>query len=166
MCTRTGATGWVYTRKAAGLAVTGSVTWDGRRFDLAALAACGSSDWSAGYMRRETFWHWGCLAGQLADGRRVGLNAVCGVNESGFTENCFWLAGHQHKLATVHFSYDRRALARSPAGPWRLRSPDGRLELDFIPEGRHGERLNAWVPGFELRAAVRSLLRDARDRER
>ena len=92
-------------------------------------------------MRRETFWLWGCLAGHLADGRRVGINTVCGVNESGFTENCFWVDGRRHKLDTVHFEFDRRDLER----PWRLRSYDGRLQLEFTAEGRHRENVNAWL---------------------
>ncbi len=142
VCTRTGPTGWVFTRKSAGLPIEGRVRWEGGTVALADIGACGNCDWSAGYMRRETFWYWGCLSGQLADGRRVGLNAVCGVNESGFTENCFWLDGRRHKLDTVHFEYDRRALHDRP---WRLRSYDGRMDLEFVAEGRHREALNAWL---------------------
>jgi hypothetical protein len=141
VCTRTGPTGWVYTRKLSGVAVTGVVRWARQEFDLGALAACGSSDWSAGYMRRETYWLWGCLAGHLKDGRRVGVNAVCGVNESGFTENCFWLDGVRHKIDTVHFAYERGRIE----DPWRLRSFDGRLDLEFVAEGHHRESLNAWL---------------------
>jgi hypothetical protein len=43
-------------------------------------------------MRRETFWNWACLSGEV-QGQRVGLNLSCGVNETSFTENCFWLDG-------------------------------------------------------------------------
>ena len=42
VCTRTGPTGWVYTRKQAGLGVRGVGRWGARRFDLEALAACGN----------------------------------------------------------------------------------------------------------------------------
>lgn len=139
LCTRAGAEGWVYARKTAGMPVAGEVQWDGRRLDLAAIGARGHCDWSAGYMRRETFWNWGCLAGVAADGRALGLNVSCGVNETSFTENCFWLDGALHKLDTVAFTYDRGALER----PWQLRSGDGRLDLAFTPQARHVERLNA-----------------------
>ena len=141
ICTQAGATGWVYARKTAGQRVTGTLDWDGRRFDLDAIGMRGHHDWSAGYMRRHTFWNWGCLAGRVADGRIVGLNVSCGVNETSFTENCFWLDGRLHKLDTVAFAYDRRDLEQ----PWRVRSYDGRLELEFRPEGRHAERVNAWI---------------------
>jgi hypothetical protein len=141
ICTPAGASGWVYARKTAGHRVSGSVQVDGASFDLAAIGARGHHDWSAGYMRRQTFWNWGCLAGSTDDGRVVGLNVSCGVNETSFTENCFWLDGKLHKLDTVQFVYDRRDLMR----PWRMTSYDGRLDLTFRPEGRHREKLNAVI---------------------
>jgi hypothetical protein len=141
ICTPAGATGWVYARKTAGHRLSGTLAWEGRRYDLGALAIRGHHDWSAGFMRRHTFWNWACLAGRVADGRVVGLNVSCGVNETSFTENCFWVDGRLHKIDTVAFDYDRRDLMR----PWRLRSFDGRLALDFAPEGAHAERVNAGI---------------------
>ena len=141
ICTPAGATGWVYARKTAGHALSGTLRWEGRTFDLAAIGARGHHDWSAGYMRRHTFWNWGCLAGRTADGRVAGMNVSCGVNETSFTENCFWIDGRLHKVDTVFFEYDRRDLMR----PWRLSSFDGRLQLAFRPEGRHSESINAWI---------------------
>lgn len=141
ICTRTGPSGWVYARKTAGHSITGSVEWDGRRIDLSTLSALGHHDWSAGYMRRETFWNWGCLAGRLADGRVVGMNISCGVNETSFTENCFWLDGALHRIGPVHFDYERRDLGR----PWRMTDSGGHLDLTFTPAGRHVERINALI---------------------
>jgi hypothetical protein len=140
ICTPAGATGWVYARKTAGHTVAGTLHWDGRSLDLATIGARGHHDWSAGYMRRHTFWNWGCLAG-VVDGRVLGMNVSCGVNETSVTENCFWVDGRLHKLDTVSFEYNRRDLMQ----PWRLRSYDGRLRLDFIPEGKHAESINAWI---------------------
>jgi len=141
ICTQAGPTGWVYARKTAGHAVSGTLRWAGRSVDLAAVGARGHHDWSAGYMRRQTFWNWGCLAGRGADGRVVGLNVSCGVNETSFTENCFWVDGQLHKVDTVSFEYNRRDVMQ----PWRLRSYDGRVQLDFQPEGKHAEKINAWI---------------------
>ena len=141
ICTRAGATGWVYARKTAGLGMSGTLRWDDTSFDLGAIDIYGHHDWSAGFMRPETFWNWGCLAGRTADGRIAGLNVSCGVNETSVTENCFWVDGRLHKVDTVAFDYDQRDLMR----PWRLRSADGRVALDFEPAGMHVERLNAFV---------------------
>ncbi len=141
ICTHAGATGWVYARKTAGDRLSGRLTWEDRTYDLAALPIYGHHDWSAGYMRRRTFWNWGCLAGALPDGTIVGMNVSCGVNETSFTESCFWLDGRLHKLDSVAFAYDRGDLMQ----PWRVSSYDGRLALEFHPEGRHAEHINAFV---------------------
>jgi len=141
ICTQAGPTGWVYARKTAGLGVSGTVRWEGRTFDLERIRAAGHHDWSAGFMRRETFWNWGCLAGETAGGRMAGMNVSCGVNETSFTENCFWLDGRLHKIDAVAFEYDRFDLEKS----WKLGSRDGRLDLEFRPEGKHVERINARV---------------------
>ena len=141
ICTPVASTGWVYARKTAGHRVSGTLRLPGRTFDLVSIGARGHHDWTAGYMRRHTFWNWGCLAGHLADGRVVGLNVSCGVNETSFTESCFWLDGQLHKLDAVHFDYDRRRMRE----PWRMTSYDGRLDLAFQPEAEHAEQVNAWV---------------------
>lgn len=139
--TPAGAAGFVYARKTAGSRVSGTLRWEGRTIDLAELGMLGHNDWSAGYMRRETFWNWGCTAGRLADGRIVGMNLSCGVNETGHGENCFWIDGRLHRVGDVSFAYDRRDLMKG----WRLADGDGRVDLEFTPEGSHTERVNALV---------------------
>jgi len=139
ICTRAGATGWVYARKTAGHAVRGTLRWGDRTLDLERAQVLGHHDWSAGYMRRETFWNWGCIAGRTEDGRTVGLNVSCGVNETSFLESCFWLDGTLHRLPAIHFAYDRSDLYR----PWTLSDEQGRLKLTFESEGAHVERIDA-----------------------
>lgn len=139
ICTRAGATGWVYARKTAAHTVRGSLRWGNRTVDFEREGVLGHHDWSAGYMRRETFWNWGCIAGRTPDGRTVGLNVSCGVNETSFLESCFWLDGVLHRLPAIHFEYDRNDLHR----PWRLSDEQGRLALSFESEGVHKERINA-----------------------
>lgn len=139
--TPAGAAGFVYARKTAGSPVSGVVRWEGRTFDLDELGMLGHNDWSAGYMRRDTYWNWGCVAGRLGDGRIVGLNVSCGVNETGHSENCFWIDGRLHRLGPVAFAYDRRDLMK----PWQLRDSERRLDLEFTPEGAHSEKVNALV---------------------
>ena len=156
LCTRAGATGWVYARKTAGLGMHGTLRWGATSYDLGAIDIYGHHDWSAGFMRRETFWNWGCLAGPTSDGRIAGLNVSCGVNETGVTENCFWVDGRLHKVDTVAFDYDQRDVMK----PWRLCSADGRVALDFVPEGMHVERLNAVILADQFPSTLRPLHRD------
>ena len=75
----------------------------------------------------------------VAQGQRVGLNLSCGVNETSFSENCFWLDGELVPVGGVRFEFQRDR----PLAPWRIRSGDGRVELTFAGCGLHAERVNA-----------------------
>lgn len=142
VCSRAGYDGWVFTQKAQALEVAGHVQWqrqgETHRYELAQLNALASVDWSAGYMRRETFWNWASLACHLKDGRRLGFNLAAGVNETGVSENALWLDGKRHKVDMVLFEFDRF----DKAGGWRLRSNDGQLDLRFTPAGTRCEKQN------------------------
>lgn len=137
LCTRAGINGWVYANKVAGMPVTGQLRLADESMDLGALGACGHHDFSAGFMRRETFWNWACFSGHQQD-CHVGINLSCGVNETSFTENCLWLNGELIKVDTVRFEYNRDDLMQ----PWHVTSQDGQIELSFTPRGNHREKLN------------------------
>ncbi|MCU9950000.1 DUF2804 domain-containing protein [Pseudomonas sp. PDM13] len=137
LCTPTAVNGWVYARKVAGVTCRGEVRSALGDFDLQAIGAFAHHDWSAGYMRPETFWNWACLSGE-AQGQRVGVNLSCGVNETSFTENCFWIDGELIKVDCVRFAFDRDR----PLEQWLITSNDGQVELRFTGTGLHKERLN------------------------
>jgi hypothetical protein len=137
ICTPTAVNGWVYAQKVAGVRCHGQVRSALGDFDLDALDAFAHHDWSAGYMRPQTYWNWACLSGRVG-GVRVGLNLSCGVNETSFGENCFWLDGELLKVDGVRFEFDRD----QPLNPWRIRSGDGQVELSFTGRGLHQERVN------------------------
>jgi hypothetical protein len=142
MCISTPAAvnGWVYAQKVAGVRCTGEVRSRLGDFDLQRIGAFAHHDWSAGYMRPETHWNWACLSG-LAAGQRVGLNLSCGVNETSYTENCYWLDGELIKVDTVHFTFDRA----QPLRPWRISSHDGQVNLQFVARGLHQDRSNLGI---------------------
>jgi len=139
VCTRAGYQGWVFTQKTAALPCQGQLQWRGKNFDLAAMNSLASVDWSAGYMRGETFWNWASLSCTLADGRRLGLNLAAGVNETGFTENALWLDGRLLKVDMADFQFSRY----EQMAEWRIRSADGQVDLRFKPVGQRKEKRNA-----------------------
>ncbi|MGB1949762.1 MAG: DUF2804 domain-containing protein [Marinobacter sp.] len=141
-----GYTGWVFTRKSAGLPASGEIRW-GDRIWRCDERTHGTIDWSGGFMRRETAWNWACLAGCLADGTSVGLNLATGVNESGMTENALWLNGECIKLDFARFEFDRY----DRTATWRVATSDGRVDLRFVPSGVRKERLNVWVLASNFR---------------
>ncbi|MDX1754427.1 MAG: DUF2804 domain-containing protein [Marinobacter sp.] len=158
-----GYNGWVFTRKSAGLPVTGAVSWEGREYHCDDRFR-GTIDWSCGYMRRETAWNWACLAGQSADGRSVGLNLAAGVNETGVTENALWIDGRCHKLDMARFEFDRQA----PESPWRVTTSDGRVDLRFVPSGVRQERMDILLLASNFRqyaGTFEGLVRDEAGRE-
>ena len=143
ICTQTGYNGWTYTAKSAGQPLYGFVELKKQRFDLEKIKAYGSLDFSTGYMRRETWWNWACSAGEIQHGQRkgqsVGLNLSTGVNETSFSENCFWLNGKRYNLNHAQFEFDRKDTLK----PWKLTANNGQVQLNFQPMGMHREKVRA-----------------------
>ncbi len=141
LCVRAGYEGFHFTQKSTALVCNGTVEWRDKTIDLAEIGALASVDWSAGYMRRETFWNWGSLSCKLPDGRRLGFNLAAGVVETGFTENALWIDGKMHKVDMVDFQFDRYHHNHA----WTLRSNDGIINLHFEPAGQRKEKTNAII---------------------
>lgn len=129
--TPTGPNGWTYAQKVAGIKADGNMRSEFGVFDLTRIGAFAHHDYTAGFLRPDTFWNWACISDKLGDGRLLGLNISNGVNETGLTENCFWLDGSLHKIDSVLFEYDQDDLNQK----WHLKSFDRRLDLEFSPEG-------------------------------
>ncbi|MFZ5571026.1 MAG: DUF2804 domain-containing protein [Thermodesulfobacteriota bacterium] len=138
ICTRAGYRGWVYTQKTSPIPVKGTIFCNGKTHAVASPEYMGLMDWTGGFMRKHTCWNWAATAATLKDGRTFGLNLACGVNETGFTENAFWLDGVMTKVDTVNFVFDSRDLYR----PWRMASQDGKVELLFHPERERSEKIH------------------------
>ncbi len=97
---RSGA-GWGWTRKRAGLAVSGTLEAGGRRWELDAF---GVEDCSAGYHRRHTSWHWSAGVGRDTTGRRIAWNLVSGINDPPQrSERAIWVEGVPSEPGPVEF---------------------------------------------------------------
>lgn len=140
---RTGYRGWTYTDKRSPVAVTGNLTLNGKTRELRSPEVLALTDWSAGYMRRDTFWSWAASAATLEDGTTFGLNLAAGVNETGFTENMAWIDEAPIHVGPVHFDYKEG----DNQSPWRITSMDGIVDLTFNPEGYRDEKINGVVMG-------------------
>lgn len=137
LCTRTGINGFTYANKVAGVAANGSMRLHGKTFDLSALNCFGHHDFTAGYLRRETWWNWACSSAEI-EGHRVGFNLSCGVNETSFSENCLWLDDKLIPIGGVRFQYQRDKLLE----PWAISDSEGHVKLEFHALDQHQEKLN------------------------
>jgi hypothetical protein len=102
--------GYVWTRKQAGIAASGTLALDGRRAEeIHALAVI---DDTAGYHARRTEWWWSAGVGHGPDGAPVAWNLVSGVNDppSG-SERAVWLDGAPREAPPVAFTADLKRIA-------------------------------------------------------
>ncbi|WP_020407706.1 DUF2804 domain-containing protein [Hahella ganghwensis] len=138
LCCPAGYNGWVFTQKSAGLEVTGTLKQKGKSIDLQERGCWGSSDYSCGFMRRETVWKWTCINGQDQEGNPLGLNLANGVNETGMTENTLWYQGQTIALPPVQYRFSRT----DTNSAWGVTSEDGAVDLHFIPSGKRTSKEN------------------------
>lgn len=93
--------GWGWTRKRAGVPVTGWIEAAGRRFEVDGL---GVDDESAGYQARHTAWSWSAGIGRTDDDRALAWNLVEGINDpSRGSERAIWLDGVPYEPGRVSF---------------------------------------------------------------
>lgn len=119
-----------YNRKVNCLPAAGWLQIGDRRTEITPETCLGNLDWGRGVWEYRSFWVWASASGFLGDGRTVGLNLGFGFGDtSAATENTLILDGRVHKLGQVDFTYDPRDFKQ----PWRMISPDGRLDLTFEP---------------------------------
>ncbi len=119
-----------YNRKINCMPAAGWVEYQDQRFEIQPVSCLGNLDWGRGVWEYASFWVWASASGFLTDRRRIGLNLGFGFGDtSAATENCLILEGKIHKLGEVKFTYDNKNFK----APWKMVSPDGRLELVFTP---------------------------------
>ncbi|MGZ9897508.1 DUF2804 domain-containing protein [Shewanella gaetbuli] len=135
LCTPTGYNGWTYTQKHNALAVTGQLTIHQEPQPL--QNALASYDFSAGYMREKTAWRWASLNAMTPQGA-IGFNLAAGVNETGNTENVFWVNGQRYFLGAANFHFNRHI----SDGFWQISTNDGRVDVIFRSLNCRKEKLN------------------------
>jgi len=136
-----------YNRKVNCLPARGHATFAGAAYPFDPGNALGNLDWGRGVWEYRSFWIWASASGFLPDGRTLGLNLGTGFGDtSAATENAVILNGKIHKLGQVDITYHPEDFLR----PWRMTSPDGRLDLEFTPFRERLARTNLLLIASEV----------------
>jgi hypothetical protein len=126
---RSGASGYVWTRKQAGVPARGTVDAGGRGHEIDARAVV---DETAGYHERHTTWQWSAGVGTAASGERVGWNLVSGIgDDSEESERSVWVDGEPVEVGPVRFAEDLSGIELAEGG-----------ELSFAPWAAREHRTN------------------------
>ncbi len=135
-------TGFAYAQKTSGGPVSGHVCSHGQVFDIQPETDGSYHDWTAGFLRRDTFWNWACASGRASsNGPMLSVNLARGVNETSAHENVLWVDGRLLDLPLVWFEYDRDQVM----SPWRVYSSCGAVNLTFTPHGYVNDHRNLWI---------------------
>jgi hypothetical protein len=138
-----------YTSKHQARPAHGFLEVGHRRWDIGPDDAWGVLDVGRGRWPYSTRWNWGGGAGRTADGAHVvGLQFGAKWTEgTGFTENGVIVDGRLTKVgAELEWTYDWD----HPLRPWRVRHPDGSLDVTLEPVHDRHSAVNALVLRTEV----------------
>ena len=121
-----GRAGFVWTRKQAGIPVSGTVAIGDRSVELSCL---GVIDDTAGYHERHTSWRWCAGVGHTTDGETVGWNLVTGVNDPPKgSERAIWIGGEEFEPGPVDIAEDLSYVRFEEGGELRFSEWSERAE--------------------------------------
>lgn len=138
LLSRIGLKGFNYTEKESSAAAEGVIKAGGAEYKAGAETS-GIIDYTMGILARKTFWNWASGSGRAVNGEKISFNLAQGVNETGYTENAFWVNGAMVKVDNVDFVYDDK----NPVSDWEINSYDGKVKLAFTAEGERKADIKA-----------------------
>lgn len=147
---------WSWTRKRAGVPITGTVEINGRRVDVDAM---GVEDVSAGYHQRHTSWRWSAGVGTSLDGRPVAWNLTTGINDPPVnSERAVWLGGCPSEVGPVTFDGpDSISFGTGDHLDFESGSERSRDDNFLLVRSRYRHRFGTFtgaVPGAELASGL------------
>ena len=99
----------------------------------------GVLDFSKGYPPRETFWNWASFVGITSSGHEFALNLTAIFNDG--LENIYWLDKKPYPVGKATFTYEKPISENQTI----IKDDSGLLALDFTPEGKRSEKLDALI---------------------
>ncbi len=127
-----------FTHKCASLPTEGMIATPCCTFSLAKKSASSAVDITAGLHDYHWQWRWASMAGFADNGVRIGLNLAEPVYNNQWHENAMWIDGKRIQTSVPNFNFDAKDLMK----PWQVRTENGEVELEFVPQANFSERVN------------------------
>lgn len=122
-------TAFYYNQKINCMRASGSMTFDGRKYEFSPETDFGTLDWGRGVWTYDNRWYWGS-GNTVINGKPFGFNIGYGFGDTtAASENILFYDGKCHKLDDVEFHIPKESYMK----PWTFTSSDGRFEMDFVP---------------------------------
>lgn len=140
ICAPNGVNCWTFTEKCTGIEPTylkAKIKGKELSFDLSKSSLL--YDFSCGYMKRLTNWHWAAFS--AVDPKlkmTLGGNFASFINETYITENAFWIDHQMVKLNQIIFNFEKN----DPEKTWDILSDDKKVSLKFQPIKKRIQKLN------------------------
>jgi hypothetical protein len=99
----------------------------------------GLLDYHKAYYPRHAFWRWATFATIDSTGSLLGVNLTHNVirDDARFNENCIWHGNQISLVGPARFN-----IPEDPSQPWAIRTEDGGVDLQLMPQGLRRERVN------------------------
>lgn len=141
-----GAALFFYEQKIPGFTAEGSLTVGSETYTFSATDSSAVMDWGRGMWPERALWRWSAAAGYVG-GARVSFNLGYGFgNTAAASENIVIYDGRAQKLGQVDWKYD----VTQPMRPWKVTSPDGRVNLLLNPFFYESNRAFLGIGSSEL----------------
>ena len=129
VCNPASLTRWTFTEKMYAIPVKeANVRLNGKLIIKPSDHPLLSSDWSAGFFRKETTWIWWAGQGKV-DKHYIGFNFATFINDAMYPERAVWIDNKKYEIPHLLFDVD----FADPYKGVKVFTKDGKINLTFKP---------------------------------
>lgn len=122
-----------FSRKIIGMEASGYAMLGKDSYRFSNVNSYGLLNWGRSAFPSNTDWHWAAAQGRIC-GYRFGFNLATGPADTSYaTENMVFYNGAASKLNDINFHIPKSMNCNQNMKPWKISSPDKRIELKFTP---------------------------------
>ena len=138
---------FMYTHKAP-MPIEGYIQIGQEKFEYDQTRDLAIMDEHKAFYPHATDWYWASFAGFDEKGRIVGLNITDNFtysDQQNWNENGIWVGDKLSMIGLAKFDFDHD----DPSKPWHITEENGRVDVEFIPDGRKTQKFNLLVASMD-----------------